>query len=99
MKLSEVIAPIKPIGPVTTVAARPSTGSTTANVAANIAPAGNTVSSAGTPTTSTGAAPSPSAGSTMPPPLPQQSIDALAQLIRSAGLTPAQVNQIATKAK
>ena len=92
MKLSEVIAPTPspfrapaaPASPNKPITANTATAGT-ANVAnvGNTAPIGGTVSSVG-----------PKAA-----PVTQQGVDALAQVIKSAGLTPSQLNQIVTKAK
>lgn len=93
MKLSEVItptpspfkAPAAPASPVTANTAV--AGNTTSNVA-NTKPAGSTVSNQ-----------QPTAPVTPTKPMPQQAVDALAQVIKSAGLSPSQLNQMVTKAK
>lgn len=86
MKLDE-IAPIPPIGTIkTAIAANPKPAPTTGNVAANAAP-------------QTGASVS-SIGSTAPiKPVSQQGVDALAQIIKNAGLSQTQISQLMSKAK
>ena len=91
MKLSEVIAPTP--SPFKAPAAPASPNKTvTANTAvagtANAAPGGGTVTSA-----------TPSTPEAPVKPMPQQGVDALAQVIKSAGLSPSQLNQLVTKAK
>jgi hypothetical protein len=92
MKLSEVVtSPIKtpnapgmPGGP---IAANTAAASTTANVGT----AANTQPSIGSTT-----APQPTAPAK---PATPQTIDSLAQILKSAGLTPSQLSQITSKAK
>lgn len=95
MKLSEVINPIKPIGTVQPVTAKPATGTSAGTTAANVA----NVSPAGSTTTTSQPAPNSSGGAPENKPLSSQSIDALAQVIKSAGLNPTQISQLLSKAK
>lgn len=92
MKLDEIapIPAIKPIGaggnpPPTTAANTASGASSIGNTAPNVTPGGGTVSSQ-----------SPISPAT---PISQSGVDALAQVIKNAGLSPQQIAQLMSKAK
>ena len=88
MKLSEVIAPTPSPFKAPAAPASPNKPVTANTAVAGTANVANTAPGTGT------------VSSTAPPkPMPQQGVDALAQVIKSAGLTPSQLNQIVTKAK
>ena len=93
MKLYEVIAPTPSPFKAPAAPASPNKPVTANTAVAGTANVGNTAPGTGTGTVS----------STQPvapvKPMPQQGVDALAQVIKSAGLTPSQLNQIVTKAK
>jgi hypothetical protein len=90
VKLSEV-APIPPKVP----------GIPAAPVTANTAVSGGTASNVATAQKPGGTIGSPGPKPPVVPakPVPQPAVDALAQIIKSAGLSPTQLNQIVTKAK
>ena len=91
MKLSEVIAPTPSPFKAPAAPASPNKPVTANTAVAGTANVANAATGTGTVSSTAPVAP--------PKPMPQQGVDALAQVIKSAGLTPSQLNQIVTKAK
>lgn len=91
MKLSEVIVPTPSPFKAPAAPASPNKPVTANTAVAGTANVANTAPGSGTVTSTAPTAPVK--------PMPQQGVDALAQLIKSAGLSPSQLNQLVTKAK
>ena len=91
MKLSEVIAPTPSPFKAPAAPASPNKPVTANTAVAGTANVANTAPGSGTVTSTAQTAPVK--------PMPQQGVDALAQVIKSAGLSPSQLNQLVTKAK